>query len=489
LSAEDHHHTREVQRTPEHHNSQARFDANALQRGASEQPGGKHGSADMDKLGFPNTKAPQVDSQDRSFKPSSRLSSSGQGKGDQRSTESKNAGDKTGGTVDFDKHGDIYAGQETNKAAKPQIDRSLSGGAELNPEKQSSDPKSVYDPKIAKYGVNVEKADGQYEYHLKEDKQDKVLFKTDASPEGLKQGEQKLHDMRQQKEDDLGSKYGVEFSHDGDSVKRGDRDIPMRDPRLQELAGVEAALRKVPDGQVRNNDGSPLKMNFSKENIISGAGAFVQTDGNGQRTMFVQPTYGLPATEKGSETSGTSYEGLLDHELGHNMQGRDQISDDKLAQGMGWQKGRFGYNLEDRNGNTYEPIRQAGEANAQGWLRTGKDGDFLDANGQPGKPEMISNQEMRERAKVRPSSDYFPNPKEEFAEGVANYRMGSGSRGDLLRNSPEVYDQIKQMDQAEIDKSYGAGKMLRLPSGEMAPKESANRQEVSDFEQRIIHSH
>jgi hypothetical protein len=210
--------------------------------------------------------------------------------------------------------------------------------------------------------------------------------------------------------------------------------------------------------------------------------------------MTVEPTLGLPATEKGSDTAKGSEEGLITHELGHNMQGRDNISTDKLADGMGWKKGNDGkYMQQDRDGNTYSPIMSKTDHNADRWVRTDNDGHTLDANGRPvsegGEADIISNKEMQDRAKVRPSSDYFVNPKEEFADGVANYRLNEGTRSDMLKNSPELYDQIKQMDQAEMDTAYGAGNMVRLPSGEMAPNNSDNQAQIADFEHRVIAAH
>jgi len=73
LSAEtQQHHPREVQRTPVHHN-QGNFDSHSLQKGANEQPARHGAGADVHKMGFPDTKAPQADKQDRNFNPSTRM--------------------------------------------------------------------------------------------------------------------------------------------------------------------------------------------------------------------------------------------------------------------------------------------------------------------------------------------------------------------------------------------------------------------------------
>jgi len=101
--------------------------------------------------------------------------------------------------------------------------------------------------------------------------------------------------------------------------------------------------------------------------------------------------------------------------------------------------------------------------------------------------EVLDTEKMRERALIKPPTFYFDNPLEVAAEGLSLLRAGAATRAALLKGSPKMYTFIRELDQADIDLSYGTvtgggSKMVRLPNGRLAANDTASRHAIADFE-------
>ena len=64
---------------------------------------------------------------------------------------------------------------------------------------------------------------------------------------------------------------------------------------------------------------------------------------------------------------------------------------------------------------------------------------------------------MMEKALVKPSSDYFYTPKDDFAEGIARYRQSPESRAKLAQDAPELCKYVEEYDKREIADKLGVG--------------------------------
>lgn len=164
-------------------------------------------------------------------------------------------------------------------------------------------------------------------------------------------------------------------------------------------------------------------------------------------------------------------EGVIEHELAHHEQseaarrgGRDRASLDLLYQNMGWDNGRirdldnnlWTYDFENRN-----------------WTAT------ID-----GEPATISSSEMRERARVRPPSNYFTSSWEMHAEAVMAFRT---DRQNLMNDNPQLYSMIRDWDQDQLDRRYGSNadgtpRMIRDIDGTVISNTQENRRRIRNEE-------
>lgn len=363
------------------------------------------------------------------------------------------------------------------------------------------------------YGVKLSYRDGQIEYHLNVNGQDKVLFKTSATDQGLMTADSKLQQLINEKQRQLSNVFHVSFSRDNQRViYKNDADktteVGTRQPRLDELYGIEAALNKSCPSNFVNNQGEGIKFNFLKNptNDMSN-GAFVAYDQYNTNAVYILPP-GEPfaATEKDRDVwnkthsrddqmeEAGSLQGLLVHELVHNMQTKLGWYDssyeraNQIAQKFGWrpipnEPGEF--MIQDRQGLLYRAYIPSTTLRPHTWYRCDERGKPLDCWGKPTDKEhalKVSGEAMMAQAKVKPVSDYYPNPFEMFAEGVTHFRLGSRTRRDLMAKSPTFYQVIKDEDQAEIDAHFGKGKKIRMPDGSLADDNKANRAVINNFE-------
>lgn len=175
--------------------------------------------------------------------------------------------------------------------------------------------------------------------------------------------------------------------------------------------------------------------------------------------------------------------------MGPHMLGKDSTPESrKMAEDMGWkwsEKSKAPA-MEDKQGKLWVfKERKPGP--------DGRHGDSYwtpEGGKEPGK--RISSEEMRDRAKVRPSSNYFDNPHETHAEALALYRIGErdqfkGGRRYLAQDSPQLYDATKKYDQKVLDSSFGKhlngeSKMIRSIDGTIVENTPEARRAVEERE-------
>lgn len=289
----------------------------------------------------------------------------------------------------------------------------------------------------------------------------------------------KLLEMRDQKLTDVEQEYNVKIGRDGETTDVDGEPVPLKTPNLGQMYGVEASVqRSVPD--VVREDGKPVEIDFTaRQGKNPNKGGFA----DGSRVV-IEPN--------GGQTTPDQVMRVFMHELAHNGQfrlyGDDKTYETSYAAQLGYVKAGDTWLLVTKDGRYFKSIPNEGGVGSSGWARTDKDGNPLDANGNPSvNPQTITNEEAADLALVKPATGYFPNPAEAGAEATAKFRGGDDSRAELLVTNPELYEVIKKLDQLDINKTYGLDesgqpKFIRNADGLIVPNTPENRAEVKQFE-------
>lgn len=274
-----------------------------------------------------------------------------------------------------------------------------------------------------------------------------------------------LEKWRDQKTAELEKNYNLNISGDNDVVDGRQ----MRKPTLLELKTLENALQQSQPSQLVNG-GKPLDVNFTRQKREGDPPGFA-TPG----AIFITDT----------PQDWNDLNSIFQHELAHN--GQFNMND---AQFRDYAK-EMGY-VQDKKGD---------------WLLQGKNGEFykkdntneknewvlVDRNGMPIRdPETkqeirYKNEDVAERALIKPASLYFLNPWEGGAEAALHFRGSEQQRSQLYRNSPQLYEATKRADQSEIDRAYGvnpdgSSKYLRGSDGKVVQNTAENRERIQQFE-------
>ncbi|CAN5691433.1 hypothetical protein BH10CYA1_BH10CYA1_04250 [soil metagenome] len=357
-------------------------------------------------------------------------------------------------------------------------------------------------------GVTVEKKGDQFVYHLKANGKDEVVLNTEASLCGLRDGDTTLQQQIKSKELQLTADYHVQFCDENENGYLRDTTHPdlgyvkTRMPRLDELAGVEAALKHSAPAQLKENrsDTEGVKFYFLKEKAI-GAAAFYTTDSDGKAAVFMEPgkRYPTEVGAQGDQVRG-SIQAVLTHELAHNSQHKTGWNDPEtkaaVAAKIGWVKSENSdeYYFKDKQGHLFKnfetsPLKQPDymQCNIKGEPVDEK-GKVVDASKakhlRGGDENDRSADTMFGNALVRPVTHYFPTPTEMFADGMQAFRLDQAHRANLLRESPLMYRACKQEDQKEISTVYGWGRMVRDTNGELVRDTPEERLKIQAFEKQ-----
>lgn len=398
---------------------------------------------------------------------------------------------------------DAYSADSAHHAA-PEAD-ALEKNAEGGP--LAEDSKATLEKK---YGVEVREKNGRYEYVLKANGKDTVLFDSDKSTDGLNDAEKKLNDAAEARMRDIEEKYGIKITREGQEVsgvghgEERDKKLHGRTPTLKELTALEEALKRSGDTRVTKDPNKPLEVTFVKEE--EGPFGFYNADSN-HLFMFtsapgrnkVPPT----AEDREGERSPTDPPDLkliILHELAHHSQMSfppDEQTRSKEYRDMGWVEskdkeadGAPKYELLGKDGYQYE-VKPGKDGYM--WYRKDSEGNYIDKDGNRvdniEQAHSMSVIEMRKQALVPPATDYFLHPIEQQGDNLALLRSGGDTTGQFIRDNYDLYVSTRATDQRHIDSVFGknldgTSKMIRLPDGTIAENNQRNQDKLRMFEQR-----
>ena len=341
--------------------------------------------------------------------------------------------------------------------------------------------------------------DGKLEFSMRYKGEKLTIGSVEKTGDGFKEINKSLKEFTELKKWELENTYGVKFARPGEPGPRQmDRDskgrevpgkeLEVRDPKLREVLGIEAALEKANPSQ-KSANGKPLTFYFLKNESFApgmdGAASYYPNV-NGGPAVIVDPgsTDRAVITEKdrkdGDTSDHRSIESLMIHELGHNSEEKVFKNPKEQAdfyKKMGWAPipgmppGQGGWMLKGRDGRGYAP---PSDGSIGKWER-------IDRNGRV--TAKVDAERVERLAKEKPATHYFEGPHEVLAEGATMLRLGDGHRTHLMEKNPRLYNLIKGFDQREIDRDLGKGKFIRSYDGKVVPRTDESIKALHDREE------
>jgi len=142
--------------------------------------------------------------------------------------------------------------------------------------------------------------------------------------------------------------------------------------------------------------------------------------------------------------------------------------EEMFAHEAGWVRGKDKqFYLKGKNGDLYK----CDLFDSTKWTRY-----RLDKNDNAIKLGAATSAQVRADALITPPTDYMQNPKEEMSECLTAYRLGGHYR-DAIKPFQNLYDMIRRIDQADINKGYppdskGNFQYLRAENGSLVKNPS-----------------
>lgn len=396
------------------------------------------------------------------------------------------AGDRDLSTATADRFrdelGSVFGkpGQDSTRLAKAETGNRTDAG-DRTPERVSD--KTFRDFATANGLDTRNTPDGKLEFSLKNNGEKLTIGTVDKTREGFREIDRTLKEMTSLKQLEIENKYGVKFAQPGDpkprqqvendtSGKQG-KELDVRNPKLRELLGVEAALAKANPSHTTGDGGKPLKFYFLKDQSFSpnagGAAAF-EPNVHGNPAVIVDPGSmdKSPITERDRTDKRTddhrSIESLMIHELGHHTEEKafkNPAEKAEFYKGMGWSP-IPGSKPED---NQWMINGRDGRGYAPGGINPNSNWQRIDNRGQV--TGAVNPDRVERLAPVKPATNYFEGPHEMLAEGLTMLRLGDGHRSHLMQRDNKLYGMIKGLDQREIDMAHGPGRFMRSYDGRL----------------------
>lgn len=407
--------------------------------------------------------------------------------------------------------------QEAARASELLVSAALE---ESRPEKPRPGREIIRDARMiaTTNGVTLNITADSLEYKLPVDGKEVLLVRVDWTKEGIETARKAIDEARDRKAAEITSRYKVQFGREDEqpdrqyiikedgSFERGEP-IRSRNPLLPELYGIEAALAHSEPAYFGKDGKTPLKFYFLKDSYVKGdvegvVAHYINKDWQGRPAVLIAPnsTDFRPITEADLAAAGIvgeySIESLLVHEMAHNTQFNLDwdLSEnlEKVSSAMGWapfehpETKETRWLIRARPDELYEI-----EPGSTVWIRRNEKGQALDAKGdvvaEAKDAFRLETHELRDRALVRPPTEYFDNAVEMAAEALMLFRLGGEQRLYLLRESPVLYAFIKSQDQAEIDRLKGVGPdgkplLIRGKEGGLVANTAENRAIIASFE-------
>ncbi|MBX3153118.1 hypothetical protein KF728_23355 [Candidatus Obscuribacterales bacterium] len=375
---------------------------------------------------------------------------------------------------------------------------------------------------LKKYGVETREVnDGQTEFFYRAGGHDNVVLRTASDADSLAKAPDQLDKIVQQRVDSIEKQFKVTIAKPGEFATTaevndddckpvaGDK-VYARQGTLPVLFGLEEGLRQSQPSQFLAGGKEGIKIylldkqaapDFYGGRKVQGTYRF-KSD-NGKPVIYITPAgQEQPATSKDTLKPGDrNVAWITTHEIAHNSQslqwGRE--TPENVAVALGWEKYQhksgvtvFPF-IEGKNGDLYFNGSDSCKTPTT-WFSIHKTGWPLDANGLPVKSvaeaSKFTNEEVMDRAKVRPSTFYFSSPFEEMAEAITSYRYSPESRAQLFKQSPKLYEITAEYDRKELADFYGKdwswnAKMVRTPDGRVVPRTSDSVRQIDEFEKQL----
>ena len=338
-----------------------------------------------------------------------------------------------------------------------------------------------------RFGVKIVINGDQAEYHMQGYGRDNLLFSSKSND--LAGAEKKLQEMVKAQESRLTGMYGVTFSTDSETagfvldanLQPTSEIAHCRAPRLDELVGIEAGLSHSAPSQY-SASGKALEFVFIRagQHHISGRPIGANYEYGEPPKVYMDPTTdtNVPTELDKVGDWGRSTEYQVVHELTHGAQERigfktkaspaHESIEEMFAHEAGWVRGKDKqFYLQGRNGDLYK----CDLLDSTKWTKY-----RLDKNENAIKIGTATSAQVRADAMITPPTDYMQNPKEEMSECLTAYRLGGRYR-DTIKPFKNLYDMIRRIDQADINKGYppdskGNFQYLRAENGSLVKNPS-----------------
>lgn len=278
---------------------------------------------------------------------------------------------------------------------------------------------------------------------------------------------------------DTEQKYGVDILTSG-TRNQFEKTFTVRPPTISELHVLRDGLHNSQPSNLQS--GEQLKIGYIKGDFPDGV-------------LAVYNQENPPSIFMGSNRHKNYGEQLLtlNHELAHsgqyNMMEHNRNYEAELAAATGYRNVNGMWLIEGENPGEFY---RTAEGKLFEYVRVNERGEMLRADGTVTKNleevDLLTAENVRNRARVRPVTEYFPTPVEANAEALAYYRSNEDRRWAVIMNDPELYDATKRFDQAEIDRAYGrnqdgSSKYIRGLNGSVVENNAQNREEIRIWEE------
>ena len=311
--------------------------------------------------------------------------------------------------------------------------------------------------------------------------------------------------------------FGVEFGRPGQRALRqlepdeNNQLVPgenlfVRAPRVDELKALQRAIEFSWPATYQKDDQLPLKVIFLDQPLVKDEydGVVLKYLEDGRPVLFITPELcrsGMPTeADPMADGSSESWQSAIMRELAWKsaIDCNHLPVDDAATQSLGWvllkqeSEESKQYGLKDANGDIFLPYEDA-SSNGESWVRCNKQGELIDAKGNPVTDIIdmlfISNEEMQRRAQVKPCGTHFFTPEEELADALRCFRQGPDWRMHLGRSNPLLYKLAKTVDQACINRCYpsenGKDAYIRLSTGQVVENSAGSQKDLVQFEQKV----
>lgn len=277
---------------------------------------------------------------------------------------------------------------------------------------------------------------------------------------------------------DLTHLYGVRFPTPDETIRYdASTRLQCGVPTLEELRCLADTLRRTQHEDYRN-----MRIWFIP---ASGTGSTVW---GYYSTSMGQPNMVLLPRARVDIRGWSALEGTLLHELVHHEQYQrwgntyfgypgSHAETSTLIDRLGWEYSAAHGTclLRDREGGRWNYNSAQGVWNWVSGAARPTDGVL-----------SVDSQGMRQRALVRPATNYFTYPSEEQAEGMAMFRM---DRAGLARTAPDLYRIMRDYDQQSIDRRFGhrlngRPRMIRDIDGSLIQNTPQARRSIHHQERR-----